>query len=186
MALKTTGMPQGALERPNRMISVRRIEVGEGPLYKRIRLAALSDSPNAFATTFDSANRRSLKDWSEQADSTATGTDRVTIFAFINNEPIGIAALYGDDQIRNSGEIIQFWVDPAHRGGLVAEKLIEEIFSRAGKHRFKCLSVWASKGNESAIQFFEKYGFELTHETQPFRPGSDLISCLMTKKTGVE
>lgn len=151
-----------------------------------MRLASLSGSPNAFATTFESANSRSLDRWNEQADSTAVGTDRVTIFVFFNDKPVGIAALYRDDQNKDSGEVIQFWVDPAHRGGLVAGKLIEEIFSWARRHEFDRLSAWVNKGNERGIRFYRKYGFELTNETQPFRSGSDLISCLMTKQIRVE
>jgi GNAT superfamily N-acetyltransferase len=168
------------------MISIRRIHLHEGSLYRRMRLASLSDSPSAFATTLESANSRSLESWNEQADSTAVGTDRVTIFAFVNDEPVGIAALYRDDQNRDSGEVIQFWVDPAHRGGLVAGKLIEWLFSWARKHDLQRLSAWVNNGNERAIQFYRKHGFELTNETKLFRPGSELVSCLMTKQMRVE
>ena len=134
------------------MIIVRRIKVGEGSLYKRLRLASLSESPNAFATTFESANSRSLDRWNEQADSTAVGTDRVTVFAFFKDVPVGIAALNRDDQNKDSGEVIQFWVDPVHRGGLVAGKLIEWIFSWASRHDFERLSAWVNIGNERAIR----------------------------------
>ena len=163
------------------MISVRRIKCGEGSLYKRMRLASLSDSPNAFSTTFESASSRGLDSWNEQADSAAIGTDRFIFFAFFNNEPVGIAAFYRNDQDTDSGEVFQFWVDPVQLGGLVAGKLIKEIFSWAGKGDFEHLSVWVNKGNERAIRFYRKYGFELTNEIQPFRSGSDLVSCLMTK-----
>ena len=168
------------------IISVRRIKIGEGSLCKRIRLTSLSDSPNAFSTTFENTSRRDLDSWNEQADSTAVGIDRVTIFAFFNDEPVGIAALYRDDQNMDSGEVIQFWVDPAHRAGLVARKLIEELFSWAMKYDFERLFTWVEKGNERAIRFFRKYGFELTNETQTFRSGSDLVSCLMMKEISVK
>ena len=168
------------------MISIRRIKCGEGLLYKRMRLASLSDSPNAFSTTFENASCRDLDSWNEQADSTAVGIDRVTIFAFFNDEPVGIAALYRDDQDKDSGEVIQFWVDPVHRGGILAGKLIEEVFSWARKNNFERLFTWVEKGNERAIRFYRKYGFELTNETQTFRSGSDLVSCLMMTEISVK
>lgn len=170
----------------HKKIYVRRIKVGEGLLYKRMRLASLSDSQDAFSTTFESASRRGLDGWNEQADGTAVGIDRVTIFAFFSDEPVGIAALYRDDQDMDSGEVIQFWVDPAHRAGLVARKLIEELFSWAGKNNFERLFAWVEKGNERAIRFYQKYGFDLTNETQLFRSDSDLVSCLMTNQIRVE
>ncbi len=151
-----------------------------------MRLASLSDSPDAFSTTLESANGRSLGSWNEQADSTAVGSARITILAFFNDEPVGIAAVYRDDRKPDFGEVIQFRVDPTHRGGLVAVKLIEEIYSWARKHDFVRLCAWVNHGNERAIQFYQKHGFEMTTETQPFCPGSNLISCLMTSQLGVE
>lgn len=168
------------------MIFVRRIRVGEGTLYKKIRVTSLADSPDAFATTCEDANTRGTDSWNEQANSSAVGTDRVTMLAFFNNDPVGIVALYRDNQNKESGEIIQLWVNPANRGGLVAGKLIEKIFFWARTHKLMYLSAWVSKGNERAIRFFRKYGFNLTNETKPFRVGSDLVSCLMTKRIRVE
>jgi RimJ/RimL family protein N-acetyltransferase len=151
-----------------------------------MRLASLSDSPSAFSTTFDNAKNRSLNSWNAQADSTASGRDRVAVFAFIKDKPVGIAALYRDDQKKDSGEVIQFWVDPSHRGGFVAGKLIEWILSWAGNHNFECIYVLVNNGNERAIRFYKQYGFELTDETKPFRSGSNRVSCLMMKQIKVE
>lgn len=168
------------------MILIRRIKSGEGLLYKKMRLASLFDSPSAFSTTFESANNRNLEIWNKQADSAAVGVDKFIFFAFFNENPVGIVALYRDDQNKDSGEVIQFWIDREHRGGFVAGKLIEEIFSWAKKYNFKCLKAWINTRNERAIRFFRKYGFELTTKTQPFQSGSDQMSCLMTKQIIVE
>ena len=163
------------------MISIRRIHLHEGLLYKRIRLASLSDSPEAFATTFATATRRSMESWNEQADSTAVGADRVTVLAFYDDEPIGVGALYRDNQNKDFGELIQFWVDPEHREGLVAGKLLKWILSWAMEHEFAHLFAWVNTENERAIRFYLKHGFALTDETQPFRPGFNLVSCLIVK-----
>jgi len=163
------------------LITIRRIQLNEGLLYKRIRLASLSDSPDAFSTTYEEANRRSIESWNEQADSTAIGADRVTVLAFYNDELVGIGALYRDEQNKDFGEVIQFWVDPSHRGGIVTGKLIAWILSWAKEHEFARLFAWVNTENERAIRFYRKHGFALTNETQPFRLGSDLVSCLMVK-----
>jgi GNAT superfamily N-acetyltransferase len=168
------------------MISVRRIKIGEGVLYKRMRLASLSESPEAFSTTLESADGRRPDSWYEQADSTAVGEDRITVFAFSNGKPVGIAALYREEQNRDSGELIQFWVSPEHRGEGAAKKMLEEIYFWAMQHGFEHLSAWVNQGNERAIRFYQKHGFELTDKTQPFRSGSDELSCLMVKQFGSE
>jgi hypothetical protein len=94
------------------MILVRRIKLGEGKLFKQIRLTALRDSPFAFATTYESAVNRSADSWREQADSTAKGSDRATFIAFSDDLPIGIAALYRDKDRVGVGEVLQVWVTP--------------------------------------------------------------------------
>ena len=122
-----------------------------------------------------------MDSWTEQANSTVEGIDRVTVLAFDDDEPIGVGAFYRDDQDQGAGELIQFWVDQEHRGGLVAGKLLEWIFSWASEHGFERLMAWVNMENERAIRFFRKYGFELTDETQPFRTGSGRVSCLHVK-----
>jgi RimJ/RimL family protein N-acetyltransferase len=163
-----------------RVISVRRIRIHEGAVYRKVRLAALSESPDAFSTTLESANSRSLDSWNEQADNAADGADRMIILVFSDEEPVGLAGLYRDPLNKDCGELIQVWVGPDHRGGHAAAKLIEAVLVFATEHRFKQLSAWVNEGNDRAIRFYGKHGFELTDETEPFRPGSDLVSRLMT------
>ena len=146
-----------------------------------MRLASLSDSPDAFSTTYEEANRRSLDSWTEQANSTAEGIDRVTALAFYNDEPVGIGALYRDAQERGAGEVVQFWVDPDHRGGPIAGKLITWISKWAETHDYNRLIAWVNKDNERAIKFYQKFGFTFTDMRQPFRNGADIVSCLMVK-----
>lgn len=56
------------------MIRVRRIQKGEGDLFKHMRLTSVRESPSAFAITYEAALTRSAESWREQADSTAEGT----------------------------------------------------------------------------------------------------------------
>jgi len=65
------------------MISVRRIQIDEGELFKRMRLTALCESPFAFASTYETALRRSPESWSEQANSTAQGSERCTFRSMV-------------------------------------------------------------------------------------------------------
>jgi len=143
------------------MISVRRIRVGEGDLFKRMRLAALHESPAAFASTYDSALNRSYESWSEQADSTAEGSDRATFIAFSGGSPIGIAALYRDKQTMDAGEVLQVWVVPEYRSKGVALDLMDAVFQWAGENGFRKIVATITKGNTRALRFYRKYGFNL-------------------------
>ena len=53
--------------------TVRRIRPGEGPLLKRVRLAALLDAPTAFAKTHAEASTYTDDEWENRAAAWAAG-----------------------------------------------------------------------------------------------------------------
>jgi hypothetical protein len=89
------------------MIEIRRIRLGEGDLFKQLRLTSLRESPHAFTSSYESALKRSSESWAEQADSTALGSNRATFIAFSGDSPIGIAAFYRDKERMDVGEVLQ-------------------------------------------------------------------------------
>jgi RimJ/RimL family protein N-acetyltransferase len=143
------------------MILVRRIQVGEGDLLKRIRLASLRESPSAFVSTYESALNRTSDSWSQQSDSTAQGSDRATFIAFADDTPIGIAALHRDKDTIDTGEVFQVWVSPEYRSKGVAADIMDTVFRWAGENGFREIRVTISKGNERALRFYRKYGFNV-------------------------
>ena len=147
------------------MTAIRRIQIGEADLFKRMRLASLRDAPYAFSSTYESALRRSAESWREQADSTAQGADRATFIVFSYDAPIGIAALYRHPSQTDVGEVIQVWVAPEYRGKRVAWDLMDAIFEWAGDNSFRTITATITKGNTRALRFYRKYGFALADET---------------------
>jgi RimJ/RimL family protein N-acetyltransferase len=157
------------------MISVRRIQVGEGELFKRLRLTSLYESPSAFASTYESALNRSYESWSEQADSTAEGSDRATFIAFSGGSPIGIAALYRDRQNMDAGEVLQVWVAPEYRSKGVGLDLMDAVFQWAGENGFRKIIATITKGNTRALRFYEKYGFNLADSASLDGPDDPIL-----------
>lgn len=149
------------------MIAVRRIGVGEGELLRRMRLASLQDSPHAFSTGYDSAVTRSLESWSEQADSTAKGSNRATFIAFAGICPVGIAALYRRSDQSDTGELLQVWVAPGYRHTGVAWSLMDAVFQWAAVNGFRRVLATVAKGNARALAFYLKYGFGSAQGSSP-------------------
>jgi len=143
------------------MISVRRIRIGEGELFRRMRLTSLQEAPYAFSSTYESALRRSPESWSKQADSTAQGPDRSTFIAFSGDSPIGIAALYRHPEGTDAGEVLQVWVAPEYRNTGVASDLMGAVFRWAGENGFRIVLATITKENTRALEFYRKYGFNL-------------------------
>jgi ribosomal protein S18 acetylase RimI-like enzyme len=125
-----------------------------------MRLTSLRESPSAFGSTYESALRRSPESWSEQADSTAHGSDRSTFIAFSGDSPIGIAALYRKGEGTDAGELLQVWVSPECRSQGVAIDLMNAVFQWAGENGFQTVVATVAKGNVQALKFYRKYGFK--------------------------
>jgi len=124
-----------------------------------MRLTALCESPFAFASTYEAALRRSPESWSEQADSTAHGSDRSTFIAFSDDSPIGTAALYRIGEGNDVGELLQVWVSPEYRGKRVARALMNAVFQWASANGYRAVVATIAKGNTRALRFYQKYGF---------------------------
>ena len=101
------------------MSTIRRLSIGEGGLYRSVRLESLKESPEAFSSSYDDALTRSEQSWHDQADSSASGSDRAT-FIILDEQTVGLGALYRDENDSSVGELIQMWVAPEIRGGQAA------------------------------------------------------------------
>ena len=141
----------------------RRLNPGEGHLYRAVRLEALRESPEAFLSRYEDAAARSDQSWADQADSSATGSDRATFVTF-EDQPVGLAALYRDGNDPDAGELMQMWISPDVRGGPVAADLLLEVFQWAASNRFAFVKAEVMRSNARALRFYEKFGFSLSAE----------------------
>jgi GNAT superfamily N-acetyltransferase len=142
------------------LITIRRIQIGETALYKQIRLASLKDAPYAFETTYDAAAlKRSNEMWHARVVSAAQGSDEAIFLAFSDHLPIGIAALVRIKGQTDTGELMQVWVRPEHRGTDVAWGLMNFVFKWAKDNRFHKIIAGVTKVNTGALKFYVKYGF---------------------------
>jgi len=159
------------------MISLRRIQIDEGELFKWMRLTALRQSPFAFASTYKAALPRSPESWSEQANSTAQGSDRCTFIAFSDDSPIGIAALYRTEEENDVGELVQVWVSPEHRGKGVARDLMDAVLQWSSANGFRTVVATIGKDNVRALRFYQEYGFK--PESEASLNGPDNLDVLV-------
>ena len=163
------------------MLSVRRLRIGEGLLYKKIRLTSLQDAPFAFTTTYASALSRSPESWSEQADHSAGGPDRATFIAFSGETPVGLAALYRDKEGADTGEVLQVWVSPEQRGKGVAAAIMDALLRWAGENGFHRVRAGINPGNIRAVRFYQKYGFRFV---SGHAPNDAETACIMEMDVG--
>ncbi|MFD0894351.1 GNAT family N-acetyltransferase [Luteolibacter ambystomatis] len=141
-----------------KMITFRRINLGEGLLYKEVRLASLRDSPEAFSSTLVDAMLRSDDSWHAQADQSARGSDRATFLA-TDERPVGLAALYRDERFEHTTELIQMWVSPEQRSRGLSRKLLSFAVNWAQANGYRTIRAEVMPDNLRALRFYERYGF---------------------------
>jgi ribosomal protein S18 acetylase RimI-like enzyme len=159
-------------------LTIRRLKAGEADLYRSLRLESLREAPEAFATTYEAALGREPESWVTQADGSAAGRDRAT-FVVIGERPVGLGAIYRDDEGSDEGELIQMWVAPELRGGGVADGLMDALFDWAGANGFGTIRAGVTRENARALRFYESYGFARVDAN-----GGLEGSCLVLRKRG--
>ena len=140
-------------------MEIRRLNPGEGHLYREVRLRSLMDSPAAFATTHEAALARDPGSWAAQADASAEGGDRAT-FIIAGDTVLGLAAIYRDPDIPYEGELLQMWISPHLRGGDAASHLLATALLWAATQGIRLIRAEVKPTNQRALRFYGKHGFQ--------------------------
>jgi GNAT superfamily N-acetyltransferase len=137
-------------------IHVRRAIPGDEDVVRTLRLAALADSPDAFASTLDLEVAWSLSDWQEWISRGAT------FIAEDSNGPKGIVAGEPNWDDPGSAFLIAMWVHPVLRGTGTADKLVACVLSWARAEGASGVWLHVDKGGDRARRCYERNGFHAT------------------------
>lgn len=142
-------------------MTVRRVRSDEWRELRAVRLRALEDSPDAFASSLAEETVRPDDWWVE-------GTRRLAWFvAEHDGEVVGLVA---GMPLEDTPEVISMWVDPRHRGTGIADDLLAAVVAWARAEGAKALCLAVAQDNHRARRFYERAGFSST------RPGAVLRS----------
>ena len=143
-------------------VTVRRIRPDDGPLLKRVRLAALLDTPSAFAKTHAEESTYTDGEWTRRATEWSAGDEGLTAFAELDGEIVGLVG--GHRPTPGQTELVSMWVDPAARGNGIGQALIDAVVAWADGEP---VELWVTHGNDPAIALYERAGFAVTDDVQP-------------------
>lgn len=148
------------------MLTVRRIQAGEGQLLRRIRLAALADAPGDATTTVTSTAAHSADHWDQAAEANAGGASQATFFAEDEGEVVGMLGAYmmADAVVT----LVGLWSAPGFRDVGVAEALLDTVADWATRSGGGQLRLWVVERNQHALKFYARQSFRPTGETMPY------------------
>ena len=166
----------GPLGPGSRNIIIRPFAAAEWQLYRRLRLASLTDAPDSFGSTLAAEQDQADAHWKERLRSGVTSSHDLPLLALAEGEPVGL--VWGKVDAANSSivHVYQMWVTPTHRrlgiGAALLERLIEWARNRGASE--VVLSVTC--GDSPARRLYQRLGFDPDGESTPLRAGSTVMA----------
>lgn len=148
-------------------VTVRRIQPDEGEALRRVRLAALSDSPEAFGSTYSREMLLTGDEWADRARRSASGSERALFFALDRESIVGLAGGYRPDGTAADVELISMWTDPSARRSGVGRRLVDAVIEWSRSVGAERVDLWVTKGNDPAEDLYRAMGFVETGDYQP-------------------
>ena len=148
-------------------IIIRKLQPHESAIYREMVLACLKNASEFFGTTYEEAVLNPK--FSSETYIETSSPDHVMFGAFAEERLIGITGLNRMARKRAShrGEVVQVYVEPAHRGQNIGEKLLRHALDYAfGLEGIEQVQLSVMTSNTTAIKLYEKLGFK-TFGVQP-------------------
>lgn len=152
---------------------IRELREGEWPLWRRLAIAAATDSPDAFRPTVEGYQSQSDDEWIELIESTVRHPRGSLWIAAIEDEPVGMVFARIDSAFAIA-DFGSMWVAPHVRGSGVGSALLTAVIEWAEAQGAGAVECWVTEGNEPATAVYRQHGFKPTDETQALRTGSDV------------
>jgi ribosomal protein S18 acetylase RimI-like enzyme len=184
---------------------VRRLHPGDWAAVREIRLIALAQAPDAFASTLEREQAFDEGEWRRRLEQTAyfgawdarpepALTGLVATFPeppAQAADPSGTAgtgtAGTGTPRTGPAGSawhLVAMWVSPGHRGQGIADRLVAAVCDLARARGGTQVALWVADANPRAQAVYRRLGFRLSGERGILRPGAagqpDLWEARMT------
>ena len=128
--------------------------------YRDVRLAALLDTPRAYASTYAGNAAREDESWLARLDS------MLVWLAFEEDRPVGLVALSHDDELPDDeAYLIQMWVSASARGRGASDLLVDAALDGACVAGYSRVLLDVGEENVVAQRLYERHGFERTGVT---------------------
>jgi GNAT superfamily N-acetyltransferase len=146
-------------------VSIRSLGGEDAAAYRALRLRALRDHPEAFATSYPEEQERSLE---ETRARLIASPQRVTHGAFEADQLLGIATLIRPTRakLRHRATLAAMYVVPAARGQCLASALLKAALESARAWEVTDVALAVTVGNEAARKLYTEAGF-LSYAVEP-------------------
>jgi GNAT superfamily N-acetyltransferase len=143
---------------------------------RAIRLEALSDTPEAFGSTYEESVRWSDAQWKNAAST------RLYYLADRDGRVVGMVSGGFNDGYPGTRWLYGMYVTPSERGTGTADRLVRSIEEWARKHGVDEIYLHVTTSVARARAFYEKLGFRSTGEIFEMARDRSLTLITMVKR----
>ncbi len=164
------------------MFVTRRIRSDDWQALRGLRLAALSDEPSAFGSTYGDELAAPDRRWKELAAVRSAGLDGANFFAVDpSGIPCGIVGIFPVGA--SAAELTSMWVAPPARGQGVGALLVNAAVEWADSAGCSEVELWVTRGNDRARSLYAGLGFVETNDVKPLPsdPCKDEVRMRLTR-----
>jgi GNAT superfamily N-acetyltransferase len=144
------------------MTEIREAGADDWQAMRDVRLAALRDAPQAFASTYEREVAFTEADWQRRI---AGGGSFLAYAPELGPAPAGIAG--GFEIAPGTIELVSMWVSPQARGHGIGQVLVQAVVGWARARAATRVHLWVTENNGHARMLYERCGFQPTAERQP-------------------
>jgi GNAT superfamily N-acetyltransferase len=150
-------------------VTVRRVRADEWEALREVRLAALEDAPEAFASTLEEESAFADSVWRDRASQGSSNATSATFVAAdaVGSEWLGLAGGFASEDGAEV-DLFSMWVRHAARRRGVAVLLIDAVVKWSLDVGARTVGLWVAEGNPAAAELYRRCGFTPTGVTGPF------------------
>jgi RimJ/RimL family protein N-acetyltransferase len=143
-------------------LEIREVEAEDLATFKEVRLEALLNHPEVFASVYEEEMNDSDEKWLARI-AAADGRSSITYLAYVDGQPAGMAGIFCGFSPKNkhSGTIWGVYIRPKYRGQGIATRLLEACASWAREGAMRVLKLNVVTTNTAAIKCYSNYGFQV-------------------------
>lgn len=146
---------------------------------REVRLAALAQAPEVFASTLEreaAFDSRRWRSWVEEA---------AVFLALDDGAAIGMAAGVREKHPQER-KLVALWVAPRYRRTGAAAELVDEVIGWARADAAHLLGLWVTPDNHSARKLYSRHGFVDSGERMPLPSNPAVVVERMTRSLTAE
>ena len=162
-------------------VEARQAQAADWEALRRLRLRALADAPDAFASTLAAEAAFPAEVWRRRAEG---GPASAIFIARQDGADVGLAGVFAEPDPPGRMHLVSMWVDPRHRRQGIARALIDLAIGWAADHRASEVVLWVADQNDAARRLYERLGFRPTGERQPLPSNPARTESLLRRPVG--